>query len=183
MMRPLLLTVVVAALLCSGCSPDSKPTGRVPPPVPEVGATIDYTPAPDWKAYDAKSSMRHASYEVKNEVGHIVDISITMLGAVDGKDLAYINLWRATLGFNEPLQEAGDGLFVEASHGNYRFGIFDQTSPNPLIDGERYARIFLASITQGKTRWFFKMAGDAELLATQIPVFQEMLKSVRFPSE
>jgi hypothetical protein len=175
--------LLFGVLLCAGCSRDSKPSGRVPPPTPEVGSTIDYKPAPGWVAYDAKSSMRHASYEVKDAAGHMVDIAITTLGAVVGKDLAYINLWRATLGLKEPLQETEDDLFVEARYGSYDFDIFDQTSPTAIIGGERHARIYLASLTQGKTRWFFKMAGDAELLATQIPAFQEMLKSVRFASE
>ena len=182
-MKSLLLKAFFATLFCVGCSRDSTPTGRVPPPAPELGSAIEYNPAARWVAYDAQSSMRHASYEVKDEAGPSVDVAITKLGAVGGKDLAYINLWRATLGFEEPLPEGGDDLFEAIEFGSYRFDVFDQTSPTPIIDGKRHARIYLASITSGETRWFFKMAGDAELLATQVAAFQEMLKSVRFPAE
>ncbi len=177
---PVLLSLSTL-VLAAGCARDSEPVGRVSPPAEsDAVSEIAFDPPGGWEAYDANSSMRYASYRVGGEGGPGVDISITPLGEVAGKELAYVNLWRATLGFETPLEEGAEGLFEQATFGGRRFDMFDQTSPEPIIDGERYARIYLASITHGDTRWFFKMAGDAELLTAQIPAFEEMLASVRF---
>ena len=175
-------TALSAVLFFAACSADTKPVGRVPDTDKE-GAELTLRPPDAWTAYESSSTMRFASYSVEGEGGSSVDISITPLKHVEGKDLAYVNLWRGTLGISEPLEEGGADLFSKAKFGEHEFDLFDETSPDAILEGGRHARIYLASITRGEKRWFFKMAGDAELLGSQIPAFNEMLATLRFGGE
>jgi hypothetical protein len=161
----------------------SDQNGAMPPGHPEVGETappgLKYTVPPSWQEAPP-GQMRVASFRVAGKDGKQAEVGVVPMPGLMGRDLENVNRWRSTVGLGavreEELPKVAQPVQVAGQPGQ----LYEQAGENPG-SGEK-TRILAAVSRQNGIAWFFKMAGDDELVAQQKPAFLEFLKSVSFTS-
>jgi hypothetical protein len=147
-------------------------------PVPDNSGlpNLKYTLPAGWKE-KALTQMRVASFEV-SENGKTADISVIPLGGMSGSDLANVNRWRGQVGLGA-LDEAGLQQLAEAVEiCCHPAMLYDIARTN--ADPADASRILGAIFRTEETSWFFKMVGEASLVASQKANFIAFLKSTSF---
>lgn len=159
----------------------------IPTPVAPMSGTVDRgaPPALHWQAPEGwqqqtGSSMRVASFAITAPDGRRADMAVTTFPGDVGGDFANVNRWRGQLQLT-PIAEAElpaalAQLDLPAGH----FQQIDIVSDAPLIDGKQKARILGAWLKQPERTWFFKLAGEDTLVASQRDAFLNFLRTVRF---
>ena len=163
----------------SATPPSTAPAATAPPaamagPVTPPPATgLPQWEVPDgWKPVQA-STMRLASFAV----GSGGDLSVVALGPAAGGTLANINRWRGQMGLasigagdiagnttNIPLEGGGQAVVAELEGA-----------------GTAAGRNMLAAIVARPDRtWFYKLTGDAALVAGEHDRFVKFVKSVKY---
>jgi len=190
-------------LAAAGCDRDSVKVYKVDnntavavaPPAPASGGSSamspDALPAPDnsglpklkyalpagWKEKPL-TQWRVASFEI-SENGKTADASVVPLGGTAGGDLANVNRWRRDVGQGQ--LAAGDDLkkiSEPVTIGGQSADLYDLAGTN-TGSGEA-ERIVAAILYREDTAWFFKMIGDADLVAKNKAAFVAFLKSAEF---
>lgn len=188
--RRLLLALASAStLVVLGCRESKISSYRVrkeaPPPqtlaAPSGGAAAPQlhwkTPA-GWQEQPA-GNVRIASFLV-TEGDRKADISVTQFPGDVGGDLANINRWRGQIQL-QPVAENELGQVVKPlSLPTGEFLTADLLSDKPILDGKYRARILGAWLKQPDRTWFFKIAGEADLVAAQRQAFEAFLRSLEF---
>jgi len=200
--RPVLAAALVTALFAAGCGRDSVKVYKadtsdtvVPPPPATVPAAMPATlpsglAAPDnsglpklnyvlpdgWKEKPL-TQMRVASFEVSGN-GKTADVSVIPLGGRSGGDLANVNRWRGQVGLppitDDDLAKLTESVAITGKpSGLYDIAGTSAGSGNP-------ERILGAILHGDNTVWYFKMAGDPDLVESQKANFIAFLKSVTF---
>jgi hypothetical protein len=203
MMKPFLICTLAATLtvVASGCGRNDVKVYRVessdsatptPPPAAASAAMpatmpaglsapdnsgmppLKYTVPSGWKEKEL-SQMRVASFGI-SDAGKNADISVIPLGGLAGGDLANVNRWRGQVGL-QPLPDAELQALAEK--------IVVAGQPADLYDvaGNTSGvaqRIIGVILHRNDTAWFFKMAGDSDLVEKNKPAFVDFLKSVEF---
>ncbi len=161
--------------------PGSQPSmqGAIPPPMNAgSGEAITDTPPSGWEP-QPPSQMRLASYLVKGENGAVADVSLIVLGGAAGGVLENVNRWASQLG-QPALTE--DQLKEKATHVSSGLGdvtVVDLEGLPAGGDATKDGRI-LAGIASADNRTvFFKMRGNAALVAAQKEEFSKWIGSVR----
>jgi hypothetical protein len=156
----------------------SMPTGH-----PDVGESappaLKYNLPPGWQEAPP-GQMRVASFRVNGKDGKQADVGVVPLPGLMGRDVENVNRWRASVGMpavrEEELSKFAQPVEVAGQPGQ----LYEQAGENPG-SGEK-TRILAAVSRQNNVAWFFKMAGDDELVAQQKLAFVEFLRSVSFAS-
>jgi len=199
--RAFSLLPLAMALTLSGCNRDSvkvynvetSDTPAVPPqaagtsPMAQMANMAGDIPIPDntglpkltfpvpggWQEKPA-SQLRVASFEVA-ENGKTADVSVIPLSGSAGGDAANVNRWRGQAGLQplpvEELKKLAQAIEVAGQPAD----LYDLAPEN-----DDAPRILALILHQGDTAWFFKMAGDADLVARQKDAFVTFLKSIEF---
>ncbi|MFO1459128.1 MAG: hypothetical protein U1G08_06930 [Verrucomicrobiota bacterium] len=149
--------------------------GPVAPP-PSTGLPNWTVPA-GWKSVPA-STMRLASFVVEGANGQSGDLSVVALGPSAGGLLANVNRWRGQMALS-PLDDAG--LSRESSKLSTPAG--DEAVIVDLAgEGASAGKRMLAAVVSRPDRtWFYKLTGDAPLVAAQKEAFLGFVKSVKYP--
>lgn len=191
-----------AILLAAGCGRDNvqvyqaETNESVAPLLPPVAATrmpssmpgsvsvqdnsglppLKFAVPAAWKE-KPPTQMRVASFDVLAE-GKQADVSVIPLGGTSGSDDANVNRWRGQVG--QPAL-AGDELLKLAEKikiAGQPADLYDLAGASPGSgDAQRILGVILH---RDDMAWFFKMAGEDNLVAAQKPAFIEFLKSVEF---
>ena len=104
--------------------------------------------------------MRVGSFLVKGKNGQEADVSVIPLSGEAGGELANINRWRGQIDL-EPLTEAKLPTHIEK--------IKPASRPMHLVDMANHKKRLIAAIyPQGPRSWFFKMTGEASLVACAV---------------
>src|SRR5262249_3778568 len=104
--------------------------------------------------------------------GEQADVSVVPLMGAAGGDLANINRWRGQIS----LAPINEGDLAKASE---RVSLAGR--PMLLIDfSNEGKRVIAATDHQDERSWFFKMTGDASVVAAEKPKFLKFLESVKF---
>ncbi|MEI6676449.1 MAG: hypothetical protein WCO57_14865 [Verrucomicrobiota bacterium] len=140
------------------------------------------TPPAHWKK-QALSPMRLASYRVEGEGGATADISFTILRRAPGGTLANVNRWRDQLA-QPPLDEAAlkqSALTIKSSFGEALAVDIEGLAPGgtPAKDG----RMIGAIADNADNAWFFKMRGNAALVAAEKDNFVKWVQTVKPSAE
>jgi hypothetical protein len=164
-----------SAPLPTATMPSSMP-GDIPAPDNSGLPKLKYTLPAGWKD-KALTQLRVASLEVA-ENGKTADVSVIPLGGMAGGDLANVNRWRGQIGLapiaETELEKATEAVTIAGSPA----GLYDIVGTNP---GSGNATRILGAILHGEaTAWYFKMMGDADLVAGQKANFIAFLKSADF---
>ena len=146
------------------------------PGIPPARPQVIWTLPQGWQESGA-GQMSVASFSIKGEGGQEALVTITPLARLAGRDPEIVNMWREQVGL-EPLErEEAVKQFETVDIGGETANLF-QIEGKPK--GESNAsRIVTAIVHRSEASWFYKLAGDAALVAAQKPVFIEFLKTIR----
>lgn len=184
-----LFLLLTAGLLLAGCGDSRISAYRVPKEAPftppsaaRSGASapaIRWQTPPGWQE-QAGDGVRQASFVVAGADGAQADMSVITFPGDVGGDLANVNRWRGQVQL-PPIGEPELPKSLERVAGPAgEFLVVDLLSDGPVPEGGRRVRLFGAILKQPAQTWFFKLMGEADLVASQRNAFLGFLQSVRF---
>lgn len=142
---------------------------------------IHYDAPAGWQA-QAAGGVRQGSFLVTDSSGHKADMSVTSFPGTVGGDLANVNRWRGQLRLAPVDETALASLVQTVAAPAGPMSLVDLTSEAaPAADKEKQ-RMLGAWLKQSDRTWFFKLVGDATLVAVQHDAFLQFLQSVKFTS-
>jgi len=160
------------------------PVSTPPPASTAPGAKAPrptWTTPPGWTELPP-TSMRVGHFTVAGPSNQQAQVTVIPLAGEAGGDFDNVNRWRAQVGL-PPLAETeirnlAEPVPIAGTPGR----LFDIAGTPPGQD--QTTRLLAAVLDRHGTAWFFKMMGNAPLVAAQKPAFIEFLRSVRFePAE
>lgn len=158
-----------------GAMPMTMPDG-LPTPDNSGQPSLQYTLPAGWEK-KALTAMRVASFSAAQD-GKQADVSVIPLAGTAGTDPANVNRWRGQVGLT-PLPEADLAKLAEKiTIGELPAELYDLAGTAPGSGDEE--RILAVILHRDDTAWFFKMTGDAGVVAAQKPAFIAFLKSLTF---
>jgi hypothetical protein len=168
--------------------PTDSPNQTLPPGHPDIsGVAVSSAGAPvqspltwttpsGWTEMPA-GEMRVASFKIAGADGKQADVSVIPLGGMAGTELGNVNRWRGQVGLPEitegELQKSGQTVEANGQPAQ----LYDVAGTNPA-SGDA-TRIVGVIQHRPDATWFYKMTGDADLVAQQKPAFIEFLKSLK----
>src|SRR6266700_2992282 len=158
-------------------APKDAPT---PPPRMARGPARGARPSLSWKLPNGwretgPGEMSLASFAIGDGSGPEAQVSITPLGHLTGHETMIVNMWRQQVGLPTNSEEEVAQQLQPVEVGGEKGSLFEVTGKT---DDGGSVRIVTAMVHRSDASWFFKLAGDAALVAAQKPVFIEFLKSV-----
>ncbi len=179
-------SLVVAAFAMGGCKDPRVTDYRIPketpaPPAQAAGAAsasgdVNWQAPADWKPQPS-DGVRKGSYLVTGAAGAQADMSVTSFPGDVGGDLANLNRWRG----QAQLPPVGEGdlsqAFTAVNGPAGDFLVADIAGTSAGANAGPF-RILGAIFKQPDQTWFFKLAGNSELVESQKPAFVAFIKSV-----
>ena len=164
-------------------SPAQGQPGALPPGHPDTSGTaapaLEYKRPAAWQEA-TPGQMRAASLRVAGKDGKQAEVSVIPLPGLAGSDLANVNRWRGQVGLPGVSEAELAKLAQAVEIAGQSASLYEQAGTNA---GSGDKTCILAAITRRDgVAWFFKMTGEAGLVAEQKPAFIEFLKSVGFPA-
>jgi hypothetical protein len=154
---------------------DEQAATPAPPPKPRP--QVSWTLPKGWTESGAgQMKMNVATFSIQGEGGE-AQVTITPLTKLGGKDAEIVNMWREQVGLEKLPREVAAKQFEPVSIGPDRGNLFQIEGKGRPGEGP-YA-IVTAMVHREEASWFYKLAGNAELVAAQKPVFIEFLKSIK----
>ena len=141
--------------------------------VPQKKSPLTYKAPAEWP--EAPSDrMNTAQFTCKTASG-VVNINITALESMVGKELLLVNMWRGVLAQTElPEAEAMKSL-LPVSVGNESGTMFEVTGKRENEE----VTIVTAFVHREEKSWFFKLQGPPAAVALQKATFVDFLKTVQ----
>ena len=118
------------------------------------------------------SSMRLASYEVKDENGSKLDFSVTSFPGDVGGTLANVNRWLGQIGI-DPVEESSLSKYVSPI-------VLDEKEAQLVVAEGDKDSLYAAILMVDDRSWFFKITGNRELAKVEKSNFLSFLESVCF---
>lgn len=147
------------------------------PPTPPG---ISFVMPDGWEKQPA-SAMRAASFRIPSTSGIDGDISVIPLPGGGGSNLENVNRWCAQLRL-PPLESESDPAIGNIRQGDSGEFLFTQmVSEEPLFSGNRKGAVTTAILRTGGFTWFFKMAGENEMLRSNGKEFEAFVRSAVIP--
>ncbi len=174
---------MLAAALGSGCRKEQISVYQIPkdsealrPMAQRVEKPIQYQMPKGWQEI-APGKMSVAKFSIADSKAELSVMSFPGEGA---SQLNLVNIVRENSGL-APLTDAELAKVVEpVSIGSDKGSLIDLTSATGSATNAAPNSIMVAVLPHGGATWFFKMAGAADVMATQKPALVEFLKSVSF---
>ena len=186
--RPRFIFLLAAGLILAGCKDTRISAYRVPkesrsvPPADIVKPAIRWQTPPGWQEQPG-DGVRQGSFLITETDGAKADVSVITFPGDVGGDLANVNRWLGQIQL-PPVSEAElPGTLVRLAGPAGEFLLVDLLSDTPVLEGGHKARVLGAILKQPAQTWFFKLAGEADLVASQKEAFVDFLKSVEFSPE
>ncbi len=162
----------------------NAPKDEPPPPAAEptpraTEARARPRPQLAWKLPEgwregAPSQINVAAFSIPGADGKQAEVSIAELANLSGKEAMLVNMWRDQTG----LPALSD---TEALKQLHPVTVGGETGSLFEVSGKRKEetfRIVTAILHHPEGSWFFKLAGNADLVGKQQPAFLEFLKSI-----
>jgi len=137
---------------------------------------VNYVLPDGWKEKPL-TQMRVASFEVSGK-GKTADVSVIPLGGMSGGDLANVNRWRGQVSLPPITDDDLAKLTESVAITGKPSGLYDIAGTSPGSGNSE--RILGAILHDENTVWYFKMAGDPDLVESQKTNFIAFLQSVTF---
>lgn len=127
------------------------------------------------------TEMRVASFRIPSTDGIDGDVSVIPLQGDGGSDIENVNRWRAQLRL-PPLESDLDPAIGETKEGESgSFLLTHMVSEETLFSDNRHGAISTAILRKGNFTWFFKIAGEAEMLRNNREIFESFVRSAALP--
>ena len=161
-------------------TPAQQPSAApMPSGHPEVNAAkpqLAWTLPSGW-VQTGPGKMSVASFTIAGKDGKEAQVTVTPLQGLAGKEALIVNMWRQQAGLPELTAEAAARQLSPVDVGGDPGKMFEVTGKgdgtNPPL------RIVTAMAHRADGSWFYKLAGDADLVEAQKPAFVGFLKSVK----
>ncbi len=150
------------------------------PPETMGSATNPHWTLPEGWLPGKTSTMRRGSFTVMGPDNQGVDISVTTFPGDVGGEVMNINRWRRQIGLSPISIDSLDEHIVTKIINDMTFRIVDFSAELSKLDDNYPQRTIVATINHEGNSWFFKMTGDAPLVALQEKTFMGFLTSVHF---
>lgn len=123
------------------------------------------------------NEMRVASFSIPSSDGIDGDVSVIPLPGDGGSDLENINRWRAQLRL-PPLESDSNPAIGETKEGQSgSFLLTHMVSEEALFSENRHGAISTAILRKGDFTWFFKIAGEAEMIRNNRETFESFVST------
>ena len=155
-------------------SPAGLPEGH--PEIPRGKPQLSWTLPAGWTEA-AAGQMSLATFNIAGQDGQQAQVAVTPLRGLSGKEALIVNMWRKSAGQAELSPEEVTSQLQAVDIGGEVGKMFDVTSATD--SAKRPTRIVTAMVHRPDASWFFKLAGDQELVEAQKPAFVTFLKSVK----
>lgn len=199
--------VFLAALALTGCGRDQVSTYEVPKDAPPGAGSasaghahgsmtgmpghgggalprITWEKLPDgWQENPAPGPMRAASFLVRGagpDAEAMAEFAAIPMTGLEGMDLELVNMWRGQVKLPAVTEAESKQLATEVVIAGEKGRLYDMGSTEPVLEGGRKGRIVVAMLAREGTSWFFKLAGEDEVVAGARPAMVEFLKSIGF---
>ena len=130
-----------------------------------------------WEKIPAEG-MRMASFRIPDsaaENGIDGDVSVIPLQGDGGSNLENVNRWRAQLRL-APLESESDPAIGETKQGSSgSFLLTHMVSEETLFSADRHGAISTAILRKDDFTWFFKIAGEAEMIRSNRDAFESFV--------
>jgi len=171
--------------------PDHPPiqASQLPAGHPEIGGSVPSAaePAADrqlkwtvpagWKEIPGGQFL-YAKFTITGEGGALAAVNVST-SAGDGGGLgANVNRWRGQLG-QSPWSDSELQKQVKTAESGGNKILFVEMSGMDARSGQA-AQLVGALVTQGDSTWFYKLMGDAKIVATQKEAFTQFVKGVKY---
>lgn len=178
-------------VLASGCQREEIRVYRVPKEQRAVAPAMDESspaaaPKIGWQVPDGwqtkpADGMRVGSFAVKDAAGAVADVSVIPLPGDVGTIDSNVNRWRGQVGLGPVSAEEAAKLGEPVAVAGSTVQLFDFAGTPP--GKAKPERLLVAMLDRAGTKWFFKMQGDAALVASRKGEFVSFLKSVQFQGD
>ena len=135
-----------------------------------------------WNKQDGEK-LRFATYVIPatGPDGIAGDVSVIPLPGDGGTTLRNANLWRAQLRL-PPLEKEDDPALGETTtHPDGTLTLLHMSSAEPLFSNNRHGAVSAAILRTGEVTWFFKMAGEANMVSSHRAKFVDFVRTAKVP--
>jgi hypothetical protein len=184
---------LVALIVLAGCNREevrvyrvakeqpavSAPVAAIPeghPEIPTAKPQLSWTLPPGWTEAGA-GQMSVATFNISGKNGQQAQVAITPLRGLSGKEALIVNMWRKSVGQSDLTPEEVMKELQPVDIGGEAGKIFEVSSPVDVTTPR--TRIVTAMTHRADASWFYKLAGDEELVESQKPAFVAFLKSIK----
>lgn len=136
---------------------------------------------PDGWVKSEGSSMRVASFAVPGDGIPDGDVSVIPLAGQSGSTLENVNRWRGQLKLAALASDDDPNLGTKAAGASGEMLITHMVSEENVFDDDHKGAISTAILRDGETTWFFKLAGEAGLVAVNREKFEAFVLSAKLP--
>ncbi|QTN33566.1 hypothetical protein HZ994_15015 [Akkermansiaceae bacterium] len=171
-----MLTSIEFAAKTAGASAAAPAAPEAPAGEPGIGLEVPE----GWKKSEG-SSMRVASFAIPGDGFPDGDVSVIPLAGESGSILENVNRWRAQLKLGALPSEDDPAIGKKASGASGEMLITHIVSEENVFDESRRGAISTAILREGDTTWFFKLAGEAGLVAANREKFEAFVLSAKLP--
>jgi len=133
----------------------------------------------DWQPGPA-SSVRRGSWTVRSADGQSADIAVTAFPGDVGGLLANINRWRGQIGMQPVMPNEVASITSNMAVNGQTATMVDFSSEQPMAGKTNQQRVIVVILMHDGNSWFFKMTGDAPLVAAQKDMLLQFVKSAKF---
>ena len=155
-------------------------SGQNLPPGAAASAPNPHWTVPSGWQQGQPSSIRRGSFRIAGPDGQTADVAVTVFPGDVGGLLANVNRWRAQLGLAPVTPDEVAGLATNLAVNGQTTTVVDLTGEQPPSGKTQVQRMLVATILRDGNSWFFKLTGDAPLVAAQKETFLGFVKSVQF---
>lgn len=190
--RPGVCLMVAVAALSVGCGKEEIQVYRVPKEKPPI-RTDDGREAPPaampslaWKLPSGweergPGRMSIASFSIPGKEGQEAEVSVMPMPGESASNLSLlVNIVRQGAGMGPIGDEELARLVEDISIGGLAARLVDLSGATASNGPDKGNRIILAVLTRTGTTWFFKIAGNEDLVSSQKGAFLDFLKSITF---
>lgn len=143
-----------------------------------AGESIEWTVPEGWTQLPAQE-MRFAAFRVSEEHPDVL-LTVIPLGPEAGDLRANVNRWEQQLGLPPTPADQMDKVVQHVDAGTaVHADVVDLTGP-AAAEGKPQMRMLAAIVPTDAKVWFFKLAGPADVVATQKDNFDAFIRSIRF---
>ena len=157
---------------------DLASQGLPPGSVPDTGAPKWSVPA-DWKP-GRVSSMRKGSFTVTGTDGQSADVAVTVFPGDVGGFLSNVNRWRGQLGLSPVKPDEVEKTTSTIEVAGTKSVVVDMATEKAPEGAKNPVRMIVVTVQRDGNSWFFKITGDAPLVAAQKDAFLSFVQSSKF---
>jgi hypothetical protein len=176
-------TVTISAVMLVAASFSFAGDTTPPPALPPDHPSLTFTPPPtplwfppaNWTAAPA-SPMVVKSFSIAGEAGQTARVAVSSFPGEVGGIFSNVNRWRAQIG----LPPIAESALATATHSMDVAGgkatLVDLSNPDA-----KSSRLVAVIVPHGTSTWFYKLTGDAPVVAREKAAFVKFVQTVNYP--